>query len=84
MTHDQDEALSLSDRVVVLQGGQVQQIDTPEKPIQPANRFVADFLGIANFLDGELTERAARIAGAASALRPSAAAGRTRSASAAR
>jgi spermidine/putrescine ABC transporter ATP-binding subunit len=58
VTHDQDEALSLSDRVVVLQGGQVQQIDTPENAYhRPQTRFVADFLGIANFLDGELTEQ---------------------------
>jgi spermidine/putrescine ABC transporter ATP-binding subunit len=63
VTHDQDEALSLSDRVVVLQGGRVQQIDTPENAYcRPQTRFVADFLGIANFLDGELTEEGDRCA----------------------
>jgi putative spermidine/putrescine transport system ATP-binding protein len=57
VTHDQDEALSLSDRVVVLDRGRVQQIDTPEAAYhRPANRFVADFLGSANFLEGEVQE----------------------------
>jgi len=51
VTHDQEEALSLSDRIVVLDQGKVQQIATPEEAyLRPANRFVADFLGIANFL----------------------------------
>jgi len=51
VTHDQEEALSLSDRVVVLDQGRVQQIATPEEAyLKPANRFVADFLGIANFV----------------------------------
>jgi ABC-type Fe3+/spermidine/putrescine transport system ATPase subunit len=55
VTHDQDEALSLSDRVIVMQGGRVQQIDTPELAYnRPQSRFVADFLGVANFLDGEM------------------------------
>src|SRR6266404_7643677 len=48
VTHDQDEALSLSDRIVVLQGGRVQQIDTPINAYhRPNSRFVADFLGLA-------------------------------------
>ena len=55
VTHDQDEALSLSDRIVVLHGGQVQQIDTPINAYhRPNSRFVADFLGLANFLEGSL------------------------------
>ena len=55
VTHDQDEALSLSDRIVVLQGGRVQQIDTPVNAYhRPSSRFVADFLGLANFLEGSL------------------------------
>jgi spermidine/putrescine ABC transporter ATP-binding subunit len=58
VTHDQDEALSLSDRIVVLQHGKVQQIDSPERIYrEPRNRFVADFLGIANFLDGEVVQQ---------------------------
>jgi putative spermidine/putrescine transport system ATP-binding protein len=55
VTHDQDEALSLSDRVVVLDRGRVQQIGTPaELYRRPSNRFVADFLGSANLFDGVL------------------------------
>ncbi|MGF1609721.1 MAG: ABC transporter ATP-binding protein [Kiloniellales bacterium] len=57
VTHDQDEALSLSDRIVLLDGGEVQQIDTPAGAYhRPRNRFVADFLGVANFLDGTLED----------------------------
>jgi putative spermidine/putrescine transport system ATP-binding protein len=51
VTHDQEEALSLSDRIVVLNEGRVQQIASPQDAyLRPANRFVADFLGIANFI----------------------------------
>jgi putative spermidine/putrescine transport system ATP-binding protein len=53
VTHDQEEALSLSDRIVVLDQGRVQQIATPEDAyLRPANRFVADFLGTANLFEG--------------------------------
>jgi len=53
VTHDQEEALSLSDRIVVLDQGRVQQIATPEEAyLRPANRFVADFLGTANLFEG--------------------------------
>ncbi len=55
VTHDQEEALSLSDRIVVLDQGRVQQIATPEEAyLRPANRFVADFLGTANLFEGVL------------------------------
>ena len=55
VTHDQEEALSLSDRIVVLDQGRVQQIGTPEEAyLRPANRFVADFLGTANLFEGTL------------------------------
>jgi ABC-type Fe3+/spermidine/putrescine transport system ATPase subunit len=55
VTHDQEEALSLSDRILVLDEGRVQQIGTPEEVyLRPCNRFVADFLGTANFFDGIL------------------------------
>ncbi len=58
VTHDQEEALSLSDRIVVLDEGRVQQIGTPEDGyLRPANRFVADFLGTANFFEGQVTRR---------------------------
>lgn len=55
VTHDQEEALSLSDRLLVIDKGTVQQIAPPrEAYLRPANSFVADFLGISNFvpLDG--------------------------------
>ncbi len=53
VTHDQEEALSLSDRLLLIDKGQVQQIATPtDAYLRPANRFVAEFLGIANFVRG--------------------------------
>ena len=55
VTHDQEEALSLSTRVVVLDQGSVQQIGTPSEAYRrPANRFVAEFIGTANLLAGEI------------------------------
>ncbi len=55
VTHDQDEALSLSDSIVVLNEGEVQQTGAPhEAYLRPVNRFVADFLGTANLFEGEL------------------------------
>jgi iron(III) transport system ATP-binding protein len=53
VTHDQEEALSISDRVAVLDGGVIQQIGTPmELYDQPANRFIANFIGTINLLKG--------------------------------
>lgn len=55
VTHDQDEALSMSDRIVVMNGGSIHQIGTPEEIYhRAADRFVADFIGTTNFLDGEV------------------------------
>jgi len=55
VTHDQDEALSMADQVITVAGGRIQQIDAPETMYhRPANRFVAEFLGSANVLSGEL------------------------------
>ncbi|MDD3539466.1 MAG: ABC transporter ATP-binding protein [Atribacterota bacterium] len=52
VTHDQLEAMSLSDRVVILKEGRIQQIGTPQEVYaHPSNRFVADFIGKANFLE---------------------------------
>ncbi|HEU4514100.1 MAG TPA: ABC transporter ATP-binding protein [Nocardioidaceae bacterium] len=51
VTHDQTEALSIGDRVIVMKGGHVEQADTPERVFeQPATRFVASFMGDADFL----------------------------------
>ena len=53
VTHDQEEALSMSDTVVVMDGGRIQQIGTPEDIYnEPKNAFVADFIGESNILDG--------------------------------
>lgn len=55
VTHDQDEALSLSTRVVLLDHGRVQQVDSPMGAYhRPANRFVAGFIGSANLFEGTL------------------------------
>jgi len=52
VTHDQDEAMTLSDRVVVMSRGRIEQVDRPEAVYRrPASVFVADFIGRANFLD---------------------------------
>ncbi|HYD19034.1 MAG TPA: polyamine ABC transporter ATP-binding protein [Patescibacteria group bacterium] len=51
VTHDQDEALSMSDRIAVMEKGNVAQIGTPQEIYDdPATRFVADFIGICNFV----------------------------------
>ena len=53
VTHDQEEALTLSDRIAVMQGGRILQLDTPRAIYErPAHRFVADFIGEINLLDG--------------------------------
>lgn len=57
VTHDQEEALSMSDRVVVMNKGKVQQLGTPREIYeQPANLFVAKFIGEINQLAGEIVE----------------------------
>ena len=53
VTHDQEEALSMSDRIVVMNAGSMEQIGTPQEVYEtPATAFVADFLGKANMLPG--------------------------------
>ncbi|WP_442772846.1 ABC transporter ATP-binding protein [Paenirhodobacter enshiensis] len=55
VTHDQDEALDMSDRICVLGEGRIQQLGTPSEIYEePENRFVADFIGATNFLDVEV------------------------------
>ncbi|MBQ1284463.1 MAG: ABC transporter ATP-binding protein [Clostridia bacterium] len=57
VTHDQEEALSMSDTVVVMNEGRIQQIGTPEDIYnEPKNAFVADFIGESNILDGIMRE----------------------------
>ena len=60
VTHDQEEALTMSDRIAVMHAGRVEQLGTPEELYErPTSRFVADFIGTTNLLHGE-------VAGAAS------------------
>lgn len=55
VTHDQGEALELSDQIAVMHGGKLQQYGSPEDVYRrPANKVVADFMGIVNFLTGEV------------------------------
>ncbi|MCX2819033.1 MAG: iron(III) transport system ATP-binding protein [Methanobacteriota archaeon] len=57
VTHDQEEALSISDRVGVMNDGRLEQVGDPEKVFQtPESRFVADFLGHASFVPGTVTD----------------------------
>ncbi len=54
VTHDRQEALSMADRLAVMDQGVIRQIDTPERAYNaPAEKFVASFLGDANFIEGE-------------------------------
>ena len=57
VTHDQDEALAVSDIIAVMNNGVIQQIDTPENIYnEPKNSFVADFIGESNIIDGVMDE----------------------------
>ena len=58
VTHDQEEALSMSDRVVVMRDGRIEQIGGPREIYEkPASLFVAQFVGESNFLEGVITHR---------------------------
>ncbi len=65
VTHDQEEALTMSDKVVVMNRGYIQQMGTPEEIYnEPENAFVADFIGDSNIVDGIMLEdRVVRICG---------------------
>ena len=55
VTHDQEEALTMSDRIVVMSKGRIEQVGTPDEIYaRPATPFVADFIGKMNFLPGRL------------------------------
>ena len=57
VTHDQEEALAVSDRIAVMNAGVIQQIDTPKNIYQrPANTFVSTFIGLSNILNGVVEE----------------------------
>ncbi|MFD1566807.1 ABC transporter ATP-binding protein [Halolamina litorea] len=57
VTHDQEEALSISDRVAVMAEGQIEQVGSPESLFEhPESRFVASFLGQASFVPGKITQ----------------------------
>ncbi len=54
VTHDQEEAMRMSDRIVVFNEGRIEQVGTPQEVYQhPATKFVAGFLGVSNILEGE-------------------------------
>lgn len=58
VTHDQVEALTLSNRIAVMKDGEVQQVGTPREIYgRPRNHFVADFIGTSNFIEGKVVER---------------------------
>ena len=58
VTHDQSEAMALSDQIIIMEKGVVSQIGTPQEIYyHPANEFVADFIGEANFLRGTLNQK---------------------------
>jgi len=60
VTHDQEEAMALSDRIAVMERGRIVQIGAPAEIYErPANRFVADFVGAANVFEGRLAEAGA-------------------------
>ena len=57
VTHDQEEALTMSDKIVVMKNGEIQQVGTPQDIYnEPANRFVANFIGESNILSGIMLE----------------------------
>ncbi|SFR74265.1 ABC transporter ATP-binding protein [[Clostridium] aminophilum] len=58
VTHDQSEAMAISDQIIIMEKGIVSQMGTPQEIYyHPKNRFVADFIGEANFLEGKLTAK---------------------------
>ena len=57
VTHDQEEALTMSDKIVVMKGGEIQQVGTPEEIYnEPANKYVANFIGESNILPAVMLE----------------------------
>ena len=57
VTHDQEEALAVSDRIAIMHNGIIQQIGTPKTIYQrPVNTFVSSFIGLSNFIDAQITQ----------------------------
>ena len=57
VTHDQEEALAISDRIAIMHNGVIQQIDTPKNIYQrPVNTFVSSFIGLSNFLEAKFVK----------------------------
>ncbi|MBQ2041268.1 MAG: ABC transporter ATP-binding protein [Lachnospiraceae bacterium] len=57
VTHDQEEALTMSDKIVVMRAGEIQQIGTPQQIYnEPVNRYVADFVGESNIIPGRMVD----------------------------
>jgi ABC-type Fe3+/spermidine/putrescine transport system ATPase subunit len=62
ITHDQSEAMALADSVICMKSGRIEQQGTPRQIYrQPANRYVAEFIGASTFLEGEIVERGAKV-----------------------
>jgi spermidine/putrescine transport system ATP-binding protein len=62
VTHDQEEALTMSDRIAVMHQGEVLQVDQPTVIYErPVTRFVADFIGVTNFLEGRLVSQSGAV-----------------------
>ncbi|UNB54441.1 ABC transporter ATP-binding protein [Mycolicibacterium sp. YH-1] len=65
VTHDQEEALAMSDRVAVMEAGRIAQLGSPEELYRrPATAFVADFVGLSNQIEGEYSSESVKIPGA--------------------
>jgi spermidine/putrescine transport system ATP-binding protein len=63
VTHDQEEAMTMSDRIAVMRDGRIEQLGSPEELYErPHSDFVANFLGVSNLLDGEVVGRSADLA----------------------
>jgi spermidine/putrescine transport system ATP-binding protein len=63
VTHDQDEAMTMSDRIAVMRNGRIEQLGSPEELYErPRTAFVAGFLGVSNLLDGRLERRDGELA----------------------